>query len=132
MWNYTFQIRIFCSVKSKTPIVPVALIDSYKVFGVNSLKKVNTQVHFLEPKFINYINILYIKFILGWSIFDTKDVINEYYSDILTITVPSISSMEPAAGYTGIFAIYSAISGSAEAFIRVRFILTFKIYVRYA
>ena len=41
----TFQ----CSVKSKTPIVPVALIDSYKVFGVNSLKKVNTQVHFLEP-----------------------------------------------------------------------------------
>lgn len=38
-----------CSVKSKTPIVPVALIDSYKVFGVNSLKKVKTQVHFLEP-----------------------------------------------------------------------------------
>lgn len=38
-----------CSVKSKTPIVPVALIDSYKVFGINSLKPVNTQVHFLEP-----------------------------------------------------------------------------------
>ena len=41
----TFQ----CSVKSKTPIVPVALIDSYKVFGINSLKAVHTQVHFLEP-----------------------------------------------------------------------------------
>lgn len=38
-----------CSVKSKTPIIPVALIDSYKVFGINSLKKVVTQVHFLEP-----------------------------------------------------------------------------------
>lgn len=38
-----------CSVKSKTPIVPVALIDSYKVFGINSLKPVKTQVHFLEP-----------------------------------------------------------------------------------
>lgn len=38
-----------CSVKSKTPIVPVVLIDSYKVFGVNSLKKVRPQVHFLEP-----------------------------------------------------------------------------------
>ena len=38
-----------CSVKSRTPIVPVALIDSYKVFGVNSLKKVKTQVHFLKP-----------------------------------------------------------------------------------
>lgn len=38
-----------CSVKSKTPIIPVALIDSYKVFGINSLKSVKTQVHFLEP-----------------------------------------------------------------------------------
>lgn len=38
-----------CSVKSKTPIVPVALVDSYKVFGINSLRKVKTQVHFLEP-----------------------------------------------------------------------------------
>ena len=38
-----------CSVRSKTPIVPVALIDSYRVFGINSLKKVKTQVHFLPP-----------------------------------------------------------------------------------
>lgn len=38
-----------CSVRSKTPIVPVAIIDSYKVFGINSLKSVSTQVHFLEP-----------------------------------------------------------------------------------
>lgn len=38
-----------CSLKSESPIIPVALIDSYKPFGVNSLKKVTTQVHFLEP-----------------------------------------------------------------------------------
>lgn len=38
-----------CALKSQSPIVPVALIDSYKPFGVNSLKKVTTQVHFLEP-----------------------------------------------------------------------------------
>lgn len=38
-----------CSVRSKTPIVPVALVDSYKPFEINSLKKVITQVHFLEP-----------------------------------------------------------------------------------
>ena len=38
-----------CAVKSGSPIVPVALIDSYKPFSVNSLKKVTTQVHFLEP-----------------------------------------------------------------------------------
>ena len=37
------------AVKAKVPIVPVALIDSYKVF--NSLKpgKVTTQVYYLEP-----------------------------------------------------------------------------------
>lgn len=38
-----------CSIRTKTPIVPVALIDSYKVFGINSLKRVTTQVHFLKP-----------------------------------------------------------------------------------
>ena len=34
---------------SKKPIVPIALIDSYKPFGINSLKKVTTQVHYLKP-----------------------------------------------------------------------------------
>lgn len=38
-----------CSIKSRTPIIPVALIDSYKPFELNSLKKVRTQVHFLPP-----------------------------------------------------------------------------------
>ncbi len=34
---------------SQCPIVPVALIDSYKVFNVNSLKPVEVGLHFLEP-----------------------------------------------------------------------------------
>jgi len=38
-----------CATKARVPIVPVALIDSYKPFGVNSLRRVRTQVHFLEP-----------------------------------------------------------------------------------
>lgn len=38
-----------CAMKSGAPVVPVALIDSYKPFGLNSLRKVKTQVHFLEP-----------------------------------------------------------------------------------
>ncbi|MCM1026804.1 MAG: 1-acyl-sn-glycerol-3-phosphate acyltransferase [Roseburia sp.] len=38
-----------CARKAKAPIVPVAIIDSYKVFGVNSLRRVTTQVHFLPP-----------------------------------------------------------------------------------
>lgn len=40
-----------CATKSKAPIVPVAIIDSYKPFGLNSLRKVKTQVHFLAPIF---------------------------------------------------------------------------------
>lgn len=38
-----------CATKACVPIVPVAIIDSYKPFGQNSLRRVRTQVHFLEP-----------------------------------------------------------------------------------
>lgn len=38
-----------CAMKSRSPIVPVALIDSYKPFELNSLRPVTTQVHFLPP-----------------------------------------------------------------------------------
>ena len=37
------------SMDSKTPIVPVTIIDSWKGLNGNSLKKVTTQVHYLEP-----------------------------------------------------------------------------------
>ena len=38
------------SLMSKTPIVPVALVNSYKVFnGVSLPTLIKTQVHFLEP-----------------------------------------------------------------------------------
>ncbi|MEG0804927.1 MAG: lysophospholipid acyltransferase family protein [Lachnospiraceae bacterium] len=37
------------ALKSRSPIVPVALIDTYKAFNRNSLRKVVTQVHYLEP-----------------------------------------------------------------------------------
>lgn len=36
------------ALKAKCPVVPTVIFDSYKPFGVNSLKKVKTQVHFLE------------------------------------------------------------------------------------
>ena len=38
-----------CALKAKAPIVPVALIDSYKVFNSFTLGKVTTQVHYLKP-----------------------------------------------------------------------------------
>ena len=37
------------ATKAKCPIVPVALIDSYKAFDTGSVKKLTVQVHFLEP-----------------------------------------------------------------------------------
>jgi 1-acyl-sn-glycerol-3-phosphate acyltransferase len=37
------------ATKSKCPIVPVALIDSYLPFDSNSIRKATVQVHFLEP-----------------------------------------------------------------------------------
>lgn len=36
-----------CAVRSKRPIVPVAIIDSYKPFEVNSLRRVTTKVFYL-------------------------------------------------------------------------------------
>lgn len=39
------------STKSKTPIVPVVLIDSYKAWNSSKFGTVTTQVHFLEPIF---------------------------------------------------------------------------------
>ena len=37
------------ATKAKCPIVPVALIDSFKPFDSDSLKPVEVQVHYLEP-----------------------------------------------------------------------------------
>lgn len=37
------------ATKAKCPIVPVALIDSYKAFDTGSIKPQKVQVHFLEP-----------------------------------------------------------------------------------
>lgn len=37
------------ATKAKCPIVPVALIDSFKPFDTNTISKVKVQVHFLEP-----------------------------------------------------------------------------------
>ena len=38
-------------LKSKVPIVPVVLVDSYKVYNSWDLGKIKTQVYFLEPIF---------------------------------------------------------------------------------
>lgn len=46
----TFKGGSFKSAtKAQCPIVPVALIDSFKPFDTNSIKGVTVQVHFMEP-----------------------------------------------------------------------------------
>lgn len=37
------------ATKAQCPIVPIALIDSYKSFDTNSIKPLTVQVHFLSP-----------------------------------------------------------------------------------
>lgn len=37
------------ATRAKCPIVPVALIDSYRLFSENSLKRLTTYVHYLKP-----------------------------------------------------------------------------------
>ena len=38
-----------CAIKAKCPILPIALIDSYKVLDQKNSKPVSVQLHFLEP-----------------------------------------------------------------------------------
>ena len=38
-----------CATKAKVPILPIALIDSYKVLDQKGSKPVTVQVHYLEP-----------------------------------------------------------------------------------
>lgn len=47
-----FKIGCFkIALKAKVPIVPVALVDSYRVFNSYHIGSVTTQVHYLEPIF---------------------------------------------------------------------------------
>lgn len=46
----TFHSGCFrTAIKAKAPIVPVVLVDFWKTFGRDSLKKVHTEVYFLPP-----------------------------------------------------------------------------------
>lgn len=41
------------AMNAKCPIVPVALIDSYKAFDTNSIEPVTVEIHFLPPLYYN-------------------------------------------------------------------------------
>ncbi len=37
------------AMNAKCPIVPIAIIDSFKAFDTHSIKKLNVQIHYLKP-----------------------------------------------------------------------------------
>lgn len=41
------------AIEARKPIVPVALIDCFKVFDSKSIKRVTTQIHYLDPIYPN-------------------------------------------------------------------------------
>ena len=52
--NHTLEFKggsFKAATKTKCPIVPVALIDTYKAFDTNSIKQLRVQVHFLKPMY---------------------------------------------------------------------------------
>ena len=38
-----------CAMNAKCPIVPIAIIDSYKAFDTHSIKKLTVQIYYLKP-----------------------------------------------------------------------------------
>ena len=50
--NYVDRFKAGCfksAMRAKAPVVPVAIVDSWKVFDLWSLRKVKTQVYYLKP-----------------------------------------------------------------------------------
>lgn len=41
------------ATKAKCPIIPVAIIDSYKAFDTGEIKKLTVQIHYLKPLYYN-------------------------------------------------------------------------------
>ena len=66
-----------CATKSRAPIVPVAIIDSYKPFGLNSLRKVKTQVHFLNPIFFEEYQ--------GMNTREIAEMVKKRIADVITV-----------------------------------------------
>lgn len=57
------------AVHAKCPIVPVALIDSYKPFDCNSIKKERVQVHYLPP--------IYPEEYMGWKTSEIAETVHD-------------------------------------------------------
>ncbi|GIO40480.1 lysophospholipid acyltransferase family protein [Paenibacillus apis] len=71
------------AIKAECPIVPVALIDSYKVFDSKSIKRITVQVHFLQP--------LYYEQYKGMSTSQIAEMVKAAIKNAITIHTRAIS-----------------------------------------
>lgn len=62
--------------KTKCPIVPIAIYDSYKPFTINSIRRVTTQVHYLEA--------IYYEQYSGMSTREIRDLVFDRISNKIT------------------------------------------------
>ena len=66
------------AMKAKCPVVPVALLDSYKPFGKNSLRRVYTKVVYLPPVEYEFYKDMSAEELCGYVKEQIKKVIDRY------------------------------------------------------
>lgn len=67
-----------CAMNAKCPIVPVAIIDSYKAFDTHSIAKLTVQIHYLKPLYYEDYQGMKSGEIAEYVANQIKDAIQEY------------------------------------------------------
>ncbi|MFU0827005.1 MAG: 1-acyl-sn-glycerol-3-phosphate acyltransferase [Lachnoclostridium sp.] len=67
-----------CAMNAKCPIVPVAIIDSYKAFDTHSIAKLTVQIHYLQPLYYKDYQSMKSVEIAAYVAGQIKDVIEKY------------------------------------------------------
>lgn len=74
------------AMKAKAPIVPVVLIDSYKVFEEWSIRRVRTQVHYLPP--------LYYEEYKGMATAEVSDIVHDRIKEYIGKVTKNMAHQE--------------------------------------
>jgi len=70
------------AMNAKSPVVPIALIDSYKAFDTGSIRKLTVQVHYLKP--------LYYEDYKGMKSTELADKVSDIIREKITMETASI------------------------------------------
>ena len=77
------------AMNARCPIVPVALIDSYKAFDTNSIRKVTVQIHYLKP--------LYYEDYKGMKSVDIAALVHDRIQDTIRQFAPEYAGEQSSA-----------------------------------